>query len=126
MPNRTLISASSYVVIIAIAVWFVLRMPDARGTFPVAARMGVAVLFLATWAVFDQVLPRLLADQHKWIPYIVMALLVWGGALAFGSFLYGGNHPLLRAAIVFGVTVAFVTFWLGMLASRRQRLTRGE
>lgn len=91
-----------------------------------ATRVAVAVLFVAAWVVFDQVLPRLLIDQHKWIPCIVIGLLVWGGALALGSFLYGGNHPLLRAAIIFGVTVAFVTFWLGMLASRRQRLTRGE
>ena len=49
------------------------------------------------------------------IGWIMLALLAWGLLLAIGSWLYGGNHPLLRAAIIFGVTLAFLGFWLLML-----------
>lgn len=52
------------------------------------------------------------------IAWIMLALLIWGGLLALGSWLYGGNHPLLRAAIIFGVTLAFLGFWLLMLKTR--------
>lgn len=58
--------------------------------------------------------------------WIMLAVLGWGILLAVGSFLYGGTLPLLRAAIVFGVTVAFLGLWLGALAVRKRRLASEE
>jgi hypothetical protein len=54
--------------------------------------------------------------------WIMLAVLGWGILLAIGSFLYGGTLPLVRAAIIFGVTVAFLGLWLGALAMRKRRL----
>jgi hypothetical protein len=53
--------------------------------------------------------------------WIMLAVLAWGALLALGSFLFGGNLPLVRAAIVFGVTVAFLLLWLGALTLRQRR-----
>jgi amino acid transporter len=54
--------------------------------------------------------------------WIMLAVLGWGILLAIGSFLYGGTLPLVRAGIIFGVTVAFLGLWLAALALRRRRL----
>jgi amino acid transporter len=54
--------------------------------------------------------------------WIMLAVLGWGILLATGSFLYGGTLPLVRAGIIFGVTVAFLGLWLAALALRRRRL----
>jgi hypothetical protein len=53
--------------------------------------------------------------------WIMLAVLVWGLLLALGTYLVGGNHPGLRAAIVAGCTLAFLGLWLAALALRRQR-----
>jgi hypothetical protein len=50
----------------------------------------------------------------------MFAVLVWGLLLALGTYLYGRNMPLLRAAIVAGCTLAFLLLWVGALASRKQ------
>ena len=50
--------------------------------------------------------------------WLMLAILVWGLLLALGTFLFGGNQPLLRAAIVAGCTLAFLGFWLAALAVR--------
>jgi preprotein translocase subunit SecG len=55
----------------------------------------------------------------------MLAVLVWGGLLALGSYLYdGGNHALARATVIFAVTVAFLALWLGALAMRKRRVER--
>lgn len=56
--------------------------------------------------------------------WIMLAVLVWGGLLALGSYLFGGNHAVERAAIVLCVTVAFLLLWVGALAMRKRRLAR--
>jgi len=53
--------------------------------------------------------------------WIMLAVLVWGLMLALGTYLFGGNQPGLRAAIVAGCTVGFLGLWLAALASRRRR-----
>ncbi|MEX2173696.1 MAG: hypothetical protein WD872_04995 [Pirellulaceae bacterium] len=63
---------------------------------------------------------------HGMTAWIMLAVLAWGALLALGSYLFGGNLPLLRAAIVFGVTVAFLGLWLGALAARKRSLEREE
>jgi hypothetical protein len=50
--------------------------------------------------------------------WIMLAVLAWGSLLALGSFLFGGNHPLLRAGIVLAVTCGFLGLWLAALAIR--------
>ena len=41
--------------------------------------------------------------------WIMLAVLAWGMLLALGSYLYGGNHAVWRAAIVLGVTAGFLS-----------------
>ena len=63
------------------------------------------------------------SDAQPTIAYwIMLAVLVWGLLLAVGTFLFGGNHPLLRAAIVVGCTLAFLGLWLAALALRQRRV----
>jgi hypothetical protein len=52
--------------------------------------------------------------------WIMLAVLIWGLLLALGTYLVGGNHPGLRAAIVAGCTVGFLGLWLAALAMRRR------
>jgi hypothetical protein len=54
----------------------------------------------------------------------MLAVLVWGGLLALGSYLFGGNYAVARAAIVLGITAGFLTLWLGALAARNRRVER--
>ena len=50
--------------------------------------------------------------------WLMLAILAWGSLLALGTYLFGGNQPLLRAGIVLGCTVAFLALWAGALAAR--------
>jgi hypothetical protein len=58
--------------------------------------------------------------------WIMVAVLVWGCLLALGSYLFGGNHAVLRAVIVLAVTNAFLGLWVGALALRRRRTADGD
>jgi hypothetical protein len=53
--------------------------------------------------------------------WLMLSILVWGLLLALGTFLFGGNQPLFRAAIVAGCTLAFLGLWAAALAVRRAR-----
>jgi hypothetical protein len=61
------------------------------------------------------------AGRNAAIRWLMIAVLVWGLLLALGTFLFGGNQPLLRAAIVAGCTLAFLGLWLAALTVRRGR-----
>jgi len=50
----------------------------------------------------------------------MLVILAWGLILALGTYLFGGNKPLLRALIVAGCTLAFLAFWLAALATQRR------
>jgi len=56
--------------------------------------------------------------------WLMLAILVWGLLLALGTFLFGGNQPVLRAGIVAGCTLAFLGFWIAALAVRGRGSTR--
>ena len=69
------------------------------------------------------------SDQRSLIRQIMWGLLLFGGLLAAGTFLMGrydprvaGNHPVLRALIVFGCVALFVGCWLALLAGRDRRI----
>jgi hypothetical protein len=62
--------------------------------------------------------------QPSLTTWIILAVLAWGMLLSLGSYLFGGNHALARAAIVLSVTVAFLLLWVGALAMRKRRLER--
>ena len=53
--------------------------------------------------------------------WLMLAILMWGLILALGTFLFGKNQPLLRAAIVAGCTLAFLGLWTAALAVRRAK-----
>jgi hypothetical protein len=50
--------------------------------------------------------------------WLMLAILLWGLLLAVGTYLYGGNHPLLRAGIILGCTLGFLLLWTAALAVR--------
>ncbi len=54
----------------------------------------------------------------KLIAWIMLAVLVWGGLLALGAYLYGGPRQLLRAGMILGCVIAFLSFW-GILLKYR-------
>lgn len=63
--------------------------------------------------------------SHRLIYISIMAaVLVWGGVLAIGAYLY--NHNPWRPIVVMGCVLAFLGFWGLMLVSRRARLGRQE
>ena len=53
--------------------------------------------------------------------WLMLSILAWGLILALGTYLFGGNQPLLRAAIVLGCTLAFLGLWMGALAVKKRR-----
>jgi high-affinity Fe2+/Pb2+ permease len=58
--------------------------------------------------------------------WIMLAVLGWGLLLALGTYLFGGNQPLLRAVIVAGCTLGFLGLWLAALVMRQQRMEQDD
>jgi hypothetical protein len=58
----------------------------------------------------------------NWTLWIMLALLAWGGYLAIGAIRAPGNHQSLRGLIIFGCTVAFLSFWWLALTFRARRV----
>jgi hypothetical protein len=58
--------------------------------------------------------------QSNTIRWLMLVILAWGLILALGTYLFGGNKPLLRALIVAGSTLAFLAFWIAALAWRQR------
>lgn len=54
------------------------------------------------------------------IRWLMLVILAWGLMLALGTYLFGGNKPLLRALIVAGCTLGFLAFWLVALSTQRR------
>ncbi len=54
------------------------------------------------------------------IRWLMLVILAWGLILALGTYLFGGNKPMLRALIVAGCTLAFLTLWLLALVTQRR------
>ena len=65
--------------------------------------------------------PQPTADPTRWI---MLAVLIWGLILALGTYLFGGNQPGLRAAIVTACTLAFLALWWTALALRKRRMDK--
>jgi hypothetical protein len=53
--------------------------------------------------------------------WLMLSILVWGLLLALGTYLFGGNQPVLRALIVLGCTLGFLGLWMAALAMKRPR-----
>jgi hypothetical protein len=62
----------------------------------------------------------------NWTLRIMLALLAWGGYLAVGAILSGGNLPSLRGLIIFACTLAFLGLWGLALALRARRVAAAE
>jgi hypothetical protein len=63
------------------------------------------------------------AGRAVFTRWLMLSILAWGLLLAVGTFLFGGNQPVLRAAIVGGCTLAFLGLWAAALAVRRRNTT---
>ena len=59
------------------------------------------------------------------IPYIVIALIVWGALLALGAYVFRGQHDLRKPLIILACVGTFVGFWGVALWINRGRLLRG-
>jgi len=67
---------------------------------------------------------RPVSGRNATMRWLMLAILVWGLLLALGTFLFGGNQPVLRAGIVAGCTLAFLGFWMAALAVRGRSRTK--
>jgi hypothetical protein len=63
-----------------------------------------------------------LENRPAALRWVMLSVLVWGLLLALGTFLFGGNQPLVRAAIVAGCTLAFLGLWIAALAVRGRQI----
>lgn len=63
-----------------------------------------------------------IASPTRWIASIMVAVAAWGGVLALGAWRL--NNDPRRPLIVFGCVLAFLGFWLVMLALRSARTRR--
>jgi hypothetical protein len=59
---------------------------------------------------------------HRVILYIMLAVFVWGGLLALGAYLSGGNRQLLKADIILGCVAVFLGLWAILLRRRAKRM----
>jgi hypothetical protein len=91
---------------------------------PLASRLGIAAGCLGLWMAVDLAVVGRLMSRDAITVHLVRVLIGWGALLALGAMLSAGNQRLLAAAIVFGVTAAFVGLWIAALASRKQPLRR--
>jgi hypothetical protein len=61
---------------------------------------------------------------HRVILYIMLAVFVWGAALALGAFIYGGTRQALKADIILGCVALFLGSWALLLRARAKRPER--
>jgi hypothetical protein len=94
--------------------------PPARSTSDLAWRLSVAAVAVAVWCALDLAIASWLWASDRITFYLVRVLIGWGLLLALGAMLSAGHQRFLAAAIVFGMTAAFVGLWLAALASRRR------
>jgi len=73
-------------------------------------------------AMKEPAMSKAASSRPSLTTWIMLAVLAWGTLLALGSYLFGGNHAVERAVIVFSVTVAFLLMWVGALAMRKRRM----
>lgn len=62
----------------------------------------------------------LTTSRNSAIRWLMLVILAWGLFLALGTYLFGGNKPLLRALIVAGCTLAFLGLWIVALAMQKK------
>ena len=65
---------------------------------------------------------RTVDSPARWIAGIMAAVAAWGAVLALGAWRL--NNDPRRPLIVFGCVLAFLGFWLVMLALRSARVRR--
>jgi len=83
-------------------------------------RLTAAAILVAIWIVVDLAVAAYLRNNDGLTHYLVRVLLGWGMLLALGAMLSAGHQRWLAAAIVFGVTAAFIGLWLAALSTRRR------
>ena len=59
-------------------------------------------------------------SNNSAIRWLMLVILAWGLLLALGTYIFGGNKPLIRALIVAGVTLAFLGLWTIALAMQKK------
>jgi hypothetical protein len=84
-------------------------------------RPAIAAAAVGLWIVLDLVISSQLSGRDRLTVLLVRVLIGWGALLALGALLSPGNQRLAAALIVFGVTAAFVGFWIAALAVRKDR-----
>jgi hypothetical protein len=87
---------------------------------PSIQRFSAAGLAIALWIAVDLAAASYLRGSDSMTHYLVRVLLGWGALLALGAMLSAGQQRWLAAAIVFGMTAAFIGLWLTALSARRR------
>jgi hypothetical protein len=85
-----------------------------------AQRLTTTGIAVALWVLVDLTASLYMKNSEPMTYYLVRVLLGWGMLLALGAMLSAGHQRWLAAAIVFGVTAAFVGLWLAALSTRRR------
>ena len=75
--------------------------------------------------------PNSSGRRPRVIPWLIIALFIWGAWLAVGTYLYRFDTPEVdpldtvrawrRGLLVLGCTTAFLTLWLVALAARKSK-----
>jgi hypothetical protein len=65
-------------------------------------------------------------ERNVIIPYIVIGLIVWGGLLALGAYVFRGEYDLRKPLIILACVGLFVGFWGIMLWLNRGRFGRSS
>lgn len=58
------------------------------------------------------------------IPWIVIGLVVWGGLLALGAYVFQGQYDVRKPLIIMACVGLFVGFWAVMIWRNRGRFQR--
>ncbi len=64
------------------------------------------------------------APQNRAIYFIMLALVVWGGLLALGAFLF--DFDIRKFFVVTGAVGLFLIFWLLLIVTHRRESKAGE
>jgi hypothetical protein len=88
---------------------------------PLTRRMILAAGACAAWIAIDIFLSSRFKQTDILTSSLVRVLLGWGLLLALGAMLSQRNQQIGAAAIVFGVTAAFLGLWIAALRTRKAK-----
>ena len=68
--------------------------------------------------------PEPIDRRDLMIPSIVVGLLIWGGLLAMGAYVFQGRYDYRKPLIIMACVGLFIGFWTVMIWRHRGRFDR--